>query len=46
MTYNEAEWEAKIEAAAQAIIDGTGTEQDLEDVMVAQSEAFWEANPL
>ncbi len=44
--YNEAEWDAKIEAAAQAVVDGTGTEEEVEHLMVAASEAFLEAFPL
>jgi len=39
--YNEAEWDAKIEAAAAA-----GDEDEVERLMLAQQDAFLEANPL
>ena len=38
----DAEWDAKIEAAAQAVVDGTGTEDEVEALMIAYGEAFAE----
>jgi len=44
--YNQDEWDAKIEAAAQAVIDGTGTEEELEAVMIAASDDFAASFPV
>lgn len=44
MTYEmiTAEWDAKIEAAAQAVVNGKGTEADVEAVMNAASDAIFD----
>lgn len=42
MTYEmiTAEWDAKIEAATVACMQGDATEQDVEEMMIAASEAI------
>lgn len=42
MTYEmiTAEWDARIEAATVACLNGEATEQDVEEVMAAASEAI------
>lgn len=44
--YNQDEWDAKIEAAAQAVIDGNGTEEELEAVIIAASDDFAASFPV
>lgn len=33
-------WEMQLEAAAQAVVDGSGSEEEVEDIMIAQGNAF------
>lgn len=33
-------WELELEAAAQAVVEGWGTEARVEEIMIAQSNAF------